>query len=231
MKLIFIHGSGSCGAMWQLQTQYFKDADAVNLPGHPKGKLCASVEEYADWLHDYIRNKRYKDIVLAGHSLGGGIVLAYALKYPQDLKGIILVGSGARLRVLPLLLDAIRSKLDDTQGWLDELVTPLWATIDENVRGIMLPKLAAVGPAAQLNDFLCCDKFDIMAQVSNIKITALAIVGENDTMTPVKYSQYLVKNMARCKMTVIEGATHMACLEKPDEVNRAIEIFLKELGS
>lgn len=231
MKLIFVHGSGGCGAMWQLQTQYFKDADAVDLPGHPQGKLCISVEEYADWLHDYVREKRYKDIVLAGHSLGGGIVLAYALKYPQDLKGIIIVGSGARLRVLPLLLEATRGKLNDTQGWLDELVVPLYATVDENIRWIILPKLTAVGPAAQLNDFLCCDKFDIMDQVSLIKVPALAIVGDNDTMTPVKYSQYLVKNMTDCKMTVIEGATHLACLEKPDDVNRAIEVFLKAIGS
>ncbi|MDD5311734.1 MAG: alpha/beta hydrolase [Dehalococcoidia bacterium] len=231
MKLIFIHGSGSYGAIWRLQTDCFKDADALDLPGHPQGRLCGSVEEYVDWLHEYIRNKGYKDAVLAGHSLGGGIVLAYALKYPQDLKGIITVGSGARLRVMPALLEAIRDKLDDTQGWLNELVVPLYATIDVSIRDMMLAKLAAIGPAAQLNDFLCCDKFDIMQHVSLIKVPALAIVGDNDTMTPVKYSQYLVKNMPDCRMTLVEGATHLAFLEKPGEVNRAIQKFLKEIES
>jgi len=231
MKLVFIHGSGSCSAVWRLQTDYFNNADAPDLPGHPQGRLCGSVEEYVDWLHEYLRNKGYKDVVLVGHSLGGGIVLDYALKYPQDLKGIITVGSGARLRVLPALLEAIRDRLDDTQGWLNELVVPLYATIDESMRDMMLPKLAAIGPAAQLNDFLCCDKFDIMEQVSLIKVPTLAIVGDNDTMTPVKYSQYLVKNMPDCKMTLIAGATHLAFLEKPDEVNRAIQKFLEELES
>ena len=149
MKLILIHGSGACGDVWYYQKQHFPDADAVDLPGHPKGELCSSVEEYADWLHAYIQQKKYKDVILAGHSLGGGIALMHAYKYPQDLKAIILVGSGARLRVLPLIIEAIKGKLDDKQGWIQDLVEPLYGTVDAKVRSILLPGLAAVGPAGQ----------------------------------------------------------------------------------
>lgn len=230
MKLILIHGSGACGDVWYYQKQHFPDADAVDLPGHPKGELCDSIEEYADWLHVYIQQKKYKDVILAGHSLGGGIALMHAYKYPQDLKAIILVGSGARLRVLPLIIEAIKGKLNDKQGWIQDLVEPLYGTVDAKVRGILLPGLAAVGPAAQLNDFLCCDRFDIMDKVGLISVPTLAIVGDQDNMTPPKYAQYLVKNMQNCKMTVIEGGGHLAFLEKPGLVNMAIEGFMKEVG-
>ena len=64
-----------------------READAIDLPGHPAGTLCTSVEAYADWLHGYIKQKEYERVVLAGHSLGGGIALMHAYKYPQDLKG------------------------------------------------------------------------------------------------------------------------------------------------
>jgi len=231
MKLVFIHGSGGAGTLWHFQTQYFRDADAVDLPGHPEGKLCTSIEEYTEWLHGYLNRKNYRDVVLAGHSLGGGIVLNYALRYTQDLKGIILVGAGARLRVLPLILEAIKGKLDDTQGWLKDLVIPFYTTVDAKTREMLMPKLAAVGPAAQLNDLLCCDRFDVMDKIGQIKLQALAIVGDQDTMTPVKYSQYLVKNMPHCKMVVIEGGSHQVFLEKPEAVNEAIEGFLKEIAS
>ncbi len=231
MKLILIHGSGACGDVWYYQKQQFTDADAVDLPGHPDGELRNSIEEYADWLHGYIQQKKYKDVVLAGHSLGGGIALMHAYKYPQDLRGVILVGSGARLRVLPLIIEAIKNKLNDRQGWVRDLVTPLYGTIDAKVRDILLPGLTAVGPAAQLNDFLCCDKFDIMDKVGLIRVPALAIVGDQDNMTPPKYAQYLSKNMQNCKVTVIEGGGHLAFLEKPGPVNKAIEGFLKELGA
>ena len=231
MKLILIHGAGGVGALWFFQTQHFKDADAPDLPGRSEGKSCASIEEYADWVHGYIRDRNYKDVVLGGHSLGGGVALAYALKYPEDLKAIILVGSGARLRVLPSIQDAVRGKLNDTQGWLNELVMPMYRAVDHDCMKMLLPKLAAAGPAAQLNDFLCCDKFDVMDRVAEIKLPALAIVGDRDNMTPLKYSQYLVENMPDCRMSVIKGGSHLVFLEKPQEVNGAIEGFLKSIAS
>lgn len=226
MKLVFIHGSGGCGSLWHFQTQYFKDADAVDLPGHPSGELCTSIDEYAGWLHDYIKRKSYENVVLAGHSLGGGIALSYALRYQQDLHGIILVGSGARLRVMPQILEAIKSRLNDTQAWLNDLVTQFYATIDVKTRDMLMSALAAVGPAAQLNDMLCCDKFDVMDKIGSIMMPALAIVGDQDTMTPVKYAQYLVKNMPDCKIEIIGGGTHIVFLEKPEAVNQAIERFI-----
>ncbi len=231
MKLVFIHGSGACGDVWMLQKQHFTDADTPNLPGHPCGEICTSVEEYSDWLHAYFREKEYNSVVLAGHSLGGGIALMHALKYPGDLKGIILIGSGARLRVLPLILELVGGKLNDTQGWIKELIEPLHVTVDEKVRQILMPRLIEVGPAAQLNDFQCCDKFDIMDKVREIKLPALCIVGDQDTMTPPKYSQYLAGKMPDCRVSIIEGGTHLAFLEKPEEVNRAIESFIKQIAT
>jgi len=214
-----------------MQKQHFTDADAPDLPGHPRGEICTSIEAYSDWLHSYFQEKGYTDVVLAGHSLGGGIALMHALKYPKDLKGIVMIGSGARLRVLPLIIEAVEGKLGDTQGWIRELIEPLHGTVDEQLRRVIIPKLAEVGPAAQLNDFHCCDKFDVMDRVSQIKLPALCIVGDQDNMTPPKYAQYLAVKMPDCRVSIIEGGTHLAFLEKSLEVNRAIESFIKQIAT
>jgi pimeloyl-ACP methyl ester carboxylesterase len=231
MKLVFIHGSGACGDVWMLQKQHFTDADAPDLPGHPHGEICTSIEAYSDWLHGYFQLKEYTDVVLAGHSLGGGIALIHAVRYPKDLKGIILIGSGARLRVLPLILEAVEGKLNDTDGWIKELMLPLYGTVDEKLMKAIIPQLAEVGPAAQLNDFRCCDKLDVMDRVGEIKLPVLCVVGDKDNMTPPKYSQYLAGKMPDCRVSIIEGGTHLAFLEKPAEVNRAIESFLKQIAT
>ncbi|MEI6185567.1 MAG: alpha/beta hydrolase [Dehalococcoidia bacterium] len=231
MKLVFIHGSGARGDVWMLQKRHFTDADTPDLPGHPHGEICTSIEAYSDWLHGYFQKKEYTDVVLAGHSLGGGIALMHAVRYPKDLKGIIMIGSGARLRVLPLILEAIEAKLGDTHGWITELVEPLYGTVEEKTRRAIMPGLAEVGPAAQLNDFRCCDKFDFMGRVNEVKLPVLCIVGDQDNMTPPKYSQYLAGKMPDCRVSIIEGGTHLAFLEKPAEVNRAIESFLKQIAT
>jgi pimeloyl-ACP methyl ester carboxylesterase len=114
---------------------------------------------------------------------------------------------------------------------MDEMIIPLHSTVDEKLQKILLPKLRDVGPAALLNDFLCCDKFDIMDRVGEIKLPALAIVGDRDNMTPPKYTQYLASHLPDCRMAVIEGASHLVVMEKPDQVNSAIEGFLKQIAT
>jgi pimeloyl-ACP methyl ester carboxylesterase len=48
-------------------------------------------------------------------------------------------------------------------------------------------------------------------------------------MTPPKYSRYLAEKMPEARAVVVPGGTHLVFAEKPEEVNRAIADFLKEL--
>jgi len=228
MKLIFIHGSGGCKESWQYQTQHFKGSEAIDLPGHPAGAPCTTVDDYVEWLRGLLSGKGYEDLVIAGHSLGGGIALLYGLKYPENVKGLICVGSGARLRVNPVFLDALEKAIADP----DNNRSPV-----EGTSSLIEPKLAEIirrrteenGLPVLLNDFRACDKFDIMDRLGHIHIPLLAVCGAEDVMTPPKYSQYLAKNMPNARAVIIPGGTHFVFAEKPEEVNRAIEDFLKAL--
>jgi pimeloyl-ACP methyl ester carboxylesterase len=228
MKLIFIHGAGGSKESWSYQTRYFKGSLALDLPGHPRGELIPTIDGYVEWLHKTVQEAPYPKIVLVGHSLGGGIALLYALKYPQDLAGLITVGSGARLRVNPLFLEALEKSIQDPA-----IGTPLstdFDLIDPDLAAVLKRRSMENGPAARLNDLKACDQFDIMSRLSQIDIPTLALCGEQDVMTPPKYSQYLAAHMPRAEAVIIPGGTHMVFAEKPREVNQAIEEFLKTLG-
>ena len=231
MSIIFVHGSGAYGDIWRYQTDYFANSHAVNLPGHPNGQTLTSVEECADWLRKYIEGRGCKDVVLAGHSFGGAIALMYALRYPQELKGIIIIGSGAKLRVHPMFLTPCEEAIKGNgQKWY-ELIEEIYRLTPEDYKSEVVEKQKAIGPAVMLNDFLCCDKFDIMDGVHEIKLPALIICGELDVMTPVKYSNYLGAKLANSRVVIIPQATHFVLAEKPEVVNKAMEGFLKEISS
>ncbi|RJQ78696.1 MAG: alpha/beta hydrolase [Desulfobacteraceae bacterium] len=229
MRLIFIHGSGGCKEAWTCQTAYFPGAEAINLPGHPHGKPCPTVDEYVEWLRDTLQPAGSKDLVLAGHSLGGAIAILYALKYPTEVKGLITLGSGARLRVSPLTLEGLAKALQNPDLFSDFL-RPALSGVDPELREIMFKRMAENGPAVMLNDFKACDCFDVMDRLAEIGLPALALCGSEDTMTPPKYSQFLARCMPDCRVVIIPGGTHNLAAEIPGEVNRVIQEFLDSLS-
>ena len=230
MKLIFIPGSGNTGGVWCYQVAYFSDAEAINLPGHlSPGEPCTSIEDYTDWVHGYILKREYSAPVLAGHSLGGAIAQMYALKYPGDVKAVILVGTGARLRVAPQYLSSMRDGIQNPPVWVHNFLEPQYSQITPKLKEKLIRETVKVGAKVQLDDMLCCDKFDIMGKVQDIKVPALILCASEDIMTPPKYGSYLAAKIAGSKLTVIDGGTHYFFVEKPEAVNQAIEQFLHTL--
>ncbi|MCK4722341.1 MAG: alpha/beta hydrolase, partial [Dehalococcoidia bacterium] len=69
----------------------------------------------------------------------------------------------------------------------------------------------------------------IMDRVHQIDAPTLVICGTEDEMTPPKYSQYLANKIAGARLVIIDGSTHFVFMEKPEEVNQAIEEFLNSL--
>jgi len=228
-RMLFIHGSGCSSAIWHRQKEYLHASMQVvliDLPGHGRstGDGCSSVEEYGDAVYHSLKDQAPYSI--AGHSLGGAIAMYLALSHPDIVSGIILIGTGAKLRVLPSILDGIVREKERT---IEEINTLSFsratsAATRAEVFGMMMgcPKEVTV------KDFAACDRYDMMNSVGSIGLPTLILCGEDDAMTPARYSRFLKENIAHSKLVLIRDAGHMVMVEKPDEVNAAIEIFVKE---
>jgi pimeloyl-ACP methyl ester carboxylesterase len=78
-------------------------------------------------------------------------------------------------------------------------------------------------------DFVACNNFDVRDRVSLIQAPSLIIVGDEDRLTPVKWSQFLKDKIPGSSLQVVARAGHMVMLEQPEEVNRSILTFLADL--
>ena len=231
MVTVFVHGSGACADIWRYQIDYFPDSHAVNLPGHPQGQALESVDECVDWLRQYLKGRGCRDVVLAGHSFGGAIALMYALRYPQELKGIVTIGSGARLKVHPMYLTPCEEAIEGGPRKWHEMIEQMCRRTPADYQRDVTEKQKSIGPAVMLNDLLCCDEFDVMDRIHEIKPPALVICGESDVWTPVKFSHYLGAKIANSSVVIVPRAGHFVFAEKPEVVNEAIDGFLKALPS
>jgi pimeloyl-ACP methyl ester carboxylesterase len=234
MQLLFIHGSGATGSVWRYQLTAFADSIAIDLPGRPDGEFCTSIEGAVDWLKAYvdnhINNEGTTDLVLVGHSLGTAIALQYAIQHPDDLKGMVLIGGGARLRVHPDTLDFLERAIDEPDIF-PQMFVDSWQQVPEDFSSDLRKEALALGPAVYLNDMKSCDAFDVIAHLPEISTPTLAITGTEDIMTPPKYAEFLRDRMTNCEAVFIDGGTHFVFGEFPAPVNDSIQGFLDKISS
>ncbi|MGI5921173.1 MAG: alpha/beta fold hydrolase [Syntrophomonadaceae bacterium] len=225
--ILMIHGSGGDHTKWtglmQRLPQGFNGL-ALDLPGHGLSSLplCASIEEMAEFVRQAIETiNPPRPLVLAGHSMGAAVCLQMAIEYGELLDGIVLIGGGSRLRVLPALLKTLQEGSVDPNffraGFADD--TP------EETKEREVANYAQVSTRILYADFNACDHFDVSSRLGQVKVPALIIVGEEDRLAPPKYSHYLHENIAGSILKVIPNTGHFILLEKADQVSQAVRDF------
>jgi len=224
--MIFIHGAGANPSVWHFQTIHFKGSVAVELPGHPNGSGLATVDDYADAVEEEIERLQVRQPILVGHSMGGAIAIELALRR-KPLKALVLVGAGARLRVRPEFLGLINQNYEGAAKLIASWSVASSADpilVDRIARDLLLIK-----PEVTWGDFAACDRFDRMDRIGEIVCSTLIVCGEDDRMTPKKYSDYLHQKIVGSQLAIVPGAGHGVMLEKHREFNRVLDSFLASL--
>jgi pimeloyl-ACP methyl ester carboxylesterase len=156
--------------------------------------------------------------------MGGAVALETAIKYPDELDGLVLIGSGARLRVNSEIFQGLEADFEATAA---QLVRWCYGSgSSDKLLKWGLEQLLAERPEVILDDFRACNEFNRLDQISGTKQPAVVICGREDTMTPPEYSQYLAEHLQRATLRIIDGAGHMVMVENPFKVNATILKFL-----
>ncbi len=226
--LVLVHGAGGTHLHWPPQVRRLEGhlVHALDLPGHGRsaGKGRTSVPEYRDVVLAWADAVGLERFVLAGHSMGGAIAQEFALTYPERLAGIILVATGARLRVHPKILQGLQENPEETVRLIAEWAYGESPSPDD--LALYVRRTLEIPPEVTHGDFAACNIWDRMGDIDRITLPALIIAGEADKLTPPKYAQYLHEHIPNSRLVLIPKAGHMVMLEAPEVVAREISAFL-----
>jgi len=227
-SIVFIHGSGCNHTVWNFQIKELPsdfNAVTIDLPAHGKSmdSACSSIEEMSRFVKHLIDELNLPHpLFLVGHSLGAAITLYFARYYQDFLDGLIVIGGGAKLRVIPDILNRL-SQGEINPQFIHAAFGP--SAPDELVKSqehIFLSNQ----PEVLYRDLNSCNNFDLSKELTFIHKPVLIIVGSMDRLTPVKHSIFLENNLPNSTLNIIENAGHMVMLEKPTEVTRLIVEFI-----
>ena len=229
--ILFIHGAGGGQYTWGYQKGFFEkefNPVIIELPGHGAsgGEGEEEIERYAEQVYAFLKALGLRKVFLVGHSMGGAIVQTLALTHAEVIKGIILAGTGARLKVFPMIFDGIKNNFEESVRMINRYAFSPKVQADLLEKGISF--MLQYRPEVLYGDFLACDRFDVMSEVEKISLPTLILCGEDDQLTPVKYSQLLNSRIKGSKIEVLPNAGHMVMMEAPEAFNESVKAFIVE---
>jgi len=227
---LVIHGAGGTHLDWPAEIRRMPELNTI-LPdlsghGHSPGAGRTTISAYASDMVALLDALKLEKVILAGHSMGGGIAQTLALQYPDRVQGLILIGTGAKLGVHP---DTLKGMLTEVARTITTLVGLYYGTgVHDSLRRRSQQRLTEFNPTILYNDYAACNAFDMREQVSQIHVPTLIIGGSEDKMMPFKFSTFLHERIAGSCLEQIEGGGHLMMLEQPEKTAAAIQSWLLE---
>lgn len=240
--VILVHGAGGRSQSWPYQWQqtYGTRASRVrrwvsdypvyipDLPGHGQSEPPGSdsIEAYAQFVIDFTHALGLENVVVAGHSMGGAIAQMVGIMRPENLRGLILLGSGAKMDVNDLILNGLQTDFEKTVrmiakfSWHKE-ATPAFVTTG-------IAHMLATEPQVVLNDFIACSRFDERERVGEIDVPVLIVGGIHDKMMRMVASEKMAQMMPTSQLVAID-AGHFMMYEKTAQTTKEIVKFLGKL--
>ena len=173
---------------------------------------------------------------VAGHSMGGQIAQELALAYPEKIQTLILLSSWAKgdekFNSLIKLFGDLTQKLE---GTLYQRVILPWLFTDAfySIPGVMEQLITLIdhqpfGPTPhglyhQSRAILGSDTSDRLA---NIHCPTLVMVGKEDLLTPVRFSEQLAQGIPNAELAILEQGGHAFVVESADTVAKVMLDFL-----
>lgn len=230
-SFLMLHGAGGTHFDFPTELRRLPQGYVVapDLPGHGHSVLPGrnTIDDYEADALALMDALGMSNVFLVGHSMGGAIALSLALNYPTRFKGLILIATGARLRVHHDILDnalenpSMVAALVTNWEWSDKA--------DENLRDAGYQRLLDTDPNVLRGDFAACNAFDVTDRLAELQLPALIIGGADDKMTPMKYSEYLSEHIPNSQLACIKNCGHKVALEQPGAVATAIQRWLRKV--
>jgi pimeloyl-ACP methyl ester carboxylesterase len=180
----------------------------------------------------------HRPAVVGGLSMGGYVALAFARKYPDRIRGLVLADT--------------RAEPDDDAGKAnrDRAITAVKTGGAVAFVEAQLPKqlglstlknkpevveLARVIGTAQRTEGIVAalsalrDRPDARPGLTLVHVPTLILVGEDDAITPPALAETLHKGIKGSKLVCMPGAGHLSNLENPTAFNAAVKEFLTDV--
>jgi pimeloyl-ACP methyl ester carboxylesterase len=235
--VVFLHGIGGAARVWTPQLESFATAGArpvaLDLPGYgarPAATHMSFAELAAD-LEASIAERALDRPVLVGHSMGGMIAQTALRRRPDGYRAAVLCCTSPAFgdptgdfqkkfvadRLAPLDAGATMPAL--AASIIDAIMAPGG---DPAGRALAIATMAATPASTYRAAVRCLVTFDERANLPNIGVPILCLVGEHDRNAPPAMMERMAAKIRGARYVCLPGIGHLPNLEAPAAFNTAV---------
>lgn len=223
---------------------YAPDMRGCGDSDHPEEGY--TIDQHADDMDDLIQALRLPRLHLVGHSLGGGVALAYAINHPKKIRSLTLVAPApAQGRALleaklhnssfinnpDTMYSAFRlsENLGTTRNIFRRALSKMISEefIDGNFEtlvddAVRMSRAAAVGHLQALNTW------DVQDAISELMLPVLIIGGRDDVLIPPEALAKTADIFPNSRLIIWPRMGHTPQLEQPERFSRMLHKFTQQ---
>ncbi len=227
LTMLLIHGAGTSHSIWDAQIKELSSRYRVvapDLSAHGRSEIrpgSADINGYVEEVAALVEHLDLQDFVLGGHSMGGGVVLAYALNEQlRQPRALLLVSTNSNLDMSHVI-----------PGLAVEVIERIIRRLTGSPRGMTGQGVLGSGDLHDSmrnlqRDLEACHRFDVTDHLSRIQLPVFAIVGDDDEIFPPPVMKRLTDGLPMADIAVVIEADHCPMTEQPTEFNRLVGEFL-----
>ena len=242
--VVLLHGFPFNRSMWDEQRKALAESYRVITPDlrgmgeTAGGDAPATMDEMAHDVAALMDKLGVERAAVGGLSMGGYVTLAFYRRHRLRARALLLADTRAGAdtdearktreeQARKILKDGTTALADD---FLKKALTP--ETLAERPLVVarvreMIRKTDARGAANALRGMAV--RLDQTSFLEDVLVPTLILVGSEDQLTPPKEAETLRREIRGSRLEVIENASHLSNVERPEEFNRALKTFLDEL--
>jgi 3-oxoadipate enol-lactonase len=238
--LLLLHGLGATGESWQLQFPPLVESGfrvlAPDMRGFGRSTYPGGSNNSGLMAQDMIKFLDQLEIDIShiiGISMGGTIALQLILKQPSLVESLVLTNTFAKLRprkISPWFFYVVRLALLHIivmKKQADYVAKRLFQDPHQaELRDAFIAQVTQANPNGYRSTLRSFARYDLSAQVREIKTPTLIITGERDSVVPPAVQAELANQIPNAQHVIIPDAGHAVIVEQPEAYNRVILDFL-----
>jgi len=250
--LVLVHGLSGAATNWTELAPLLASRRRVlipDLPGHGGSEplpVAPNLNAYADRVRHLAEQEGMLPAPVVGHSLGGSIALRLALRWPEDVSGVVLAGSAGIASatrwaqfwiaffgmVRPARKIAPHRRTVARRGLLRYLIFGYWGASDPPALSDRAVEGLLAGPELHTDTISAgraLVRDDPRVDLDGVRCPCLVLWGARDRQVPIDDAFEYARRL-RARLRVIADCGHLLVAERPDACLHAIEDFLADGG-